>query len=182
MGLDMFLEKRTYVKNWDWMKPEERHEVAVSRGGRPTTIKPERITFITEGVAYWRKANAIHRWFVENVQAGTDDCKEYGVSETQLKALLSACTDVLEASELVEGVINNGYRYENGQKIPTTEDGKLVKDATKAEELLPTQEGFFFGSTDYDQWYIVDIEYTKNILEKLLAEEGDGSYYYSSSW
>ena len=94
----MFLEKRTYVKNWDWMKPEERHEVAVSRGGHPTTIKPERVTFIIEEVAYWRKANAIHRWFVEHAQDGTDDCKEYGVSETHLRALLADCTAVLESS------------------------------------------------------------------------------------
>jgi hypothetical protein len=67
MGLDMHLEKRTYVKNWNWTKLEERHEVIVTRGGQPTKIKPERITHIVEQVACWRKANAMHQWFVEHV-------------------------------------------------------------------------------------------------------------------
>ena len=25
-------------------------------------------------IASWRKANAIHKWFVDNVQDGVDDC------------------------------------------------------------------------------------------------------------
>ena len=29
---------------------------------------------IIEQVGYWRKANQIHNWFVENVQDGEDDC------------------------------------------------------------------------------------------------------------
>ncbi len=60
MGLDMSLTKRTYVKNWDWMKPEDTHLVTVLKGGKPTGIKPERVGEIIEDVAYWRKANAIH--------------------------------------------------------------------------------------------------------------------------
>jgi hypothetical protein len=29
----------------------------------------------TQEVAYWRKFNALHHWFVENIQNGTDDCE-----------------------------------------------------------------------------------------------------------
>jgi hypothetical protein len=47
---------------------------------------------------------------------------------------------------------------------------------------VPTQRGFFFGSTDYDQYYLEDIKYTKDVLEGLLAEEPMGTYHYSSSW
>jgi hypothetical protein len=182
MGLDMYLEKRTYVKNWDWMKSEDRHQISVQRGGHPTEIKPERISHIIEQVAYWRKANAIHQWFVDNVQRGNDDCKEYYVQAEQLQDLLSLCTQVLNASELVDGEIANGYTVEDGKKIPIVESGKTVKNPSTAQQLLPTQEGFFFGSTDYDQWYIDDIKYTKDTLEKVLAEEPCGDYYYSSSW
>jgi hypothetical protein len=46
--------------------------------------------------------------------------------------------------------------------------------------LLPTQEGFFSGSTNYDQWYFDDITFTKETLEKLLVEEPDADYYSSS--
>lgn len=182
MGLDMFLETRTYVKNWDSMKPENRHEVIVLRGGKPTRIRPERIKWIVEEVAYWRKANAIHRWFVENVQEYNDDCKNYWVSEEQLRELLLLCTRVLEASKLVDGVVTNGYRVENGKEVPIVEKGKVIQDPSTAKALLPTQDGFFFGDTDYDESYLQDIEYTKDVLERLFAEESGGQYHYSSSW
>src|SRR6187549_2040929 len=80
MGLDMYLNKKTYVKNWSHMAEKERHKITVRKGGRiRKDIKPERISEITEQVAYWRKANAIHRWFVEKVQGGKDDCENYEV-------------------------------------------------------------------------------------------------------
>jgi hypothetical protein len=56
-----------------------------------------------------------------------------------------------------------------------------------AEDLLPTQSGFFFGSTEYDEWYIRDIQSTIDIIETLLSERNesgyiDGDIYYHSSW
>jgi len=178
----MYLTKRTYVKNWSWMEPADKYLITVLKGEKPTCIKPERISVIMEDVAYWRKANAIHQWFVDNVQDDIDNCGEYRVSEEQLRELLALCTQVLEASELIEGDVSNGYKFENGKKVPIIEKGKVIKDPSKALELLPTQGGFFFGSTDYDEWYLGDIKDTKNVLEQLLAEEPDGEYYYSSSW
>ena len=69
MGLDMYLHKKTYVKNWEYMSPEELHEVTVKKNGQELpNIKKERISSIEESVAYWRKANHIHQWFVDNVQ------------------------------------------------------------------------------------------------------------------
>lgn len=41
-------------------------------------------------IAYWRKANAIHRWFVDNVQNGTDDCHIHNeCTQEILKELLT---------------------------------------------------------------------------------------------
>jgi hypothetical protein len=178
----MFLEKRTYVKNWDYMQPENRHEVSVLKGGKPTKVQSERIKWIVEEVAYWRKANAIHQWFVENVQEDNDDCKEYWVSEEQLRELLSLCTQVLEASKLVDGEVTNRYTFENGKRVPSVEKGKVIEDPSTAKSLLPTQAGFFFGGTDYDESYLEDIQYTKDVLERALAGEPGGDYYYHASW
>lgn len=47
MGLDMYLHKKTYVKNWDHIKPENRHVITVTKGGKPVNgIKVERIARI----------------------------------------------------------------------------------------------------------------------------------------
>jgi len=62
------------------------------------------------------------------------------------------------------------------------EDGKYIKDSKKAIELLPTQEGFFFGSTDYDQYYYEDLIYTQKMLTAELKEDDDATYYYSANW
>jgi hypothetical protein len=57
----------------------------------------------------------------------------------------------------------------------------VIIDKSKAEQLLPSSSGFFFGNTEYDEWYYNDIQNTIEILEKALEDE-DGDYYYSSSW
>ena len=151
MGLDMYLEKRTDVRHWSFQKDEEQFEVVIKKGGVTyPSIKSDRITNITEELGYWRKANQIHRWFVENVQDGIDNCGEYFVSKTDLQSLLDVCLAV-----------------------------KL--DHSQAEELLPAASGFFFGNTDYDEWYYNDIDHTIVILKEALTDD-NASYYYSSSW
>lgn len=184
MGLDMYLYKKHYIGN-KYREPGEMVTVNVpekqDKSVFPTRkIKSERISEITEQVAYWRKANAIHKWFAENVQDGEDDCKEYYVDLAKLKDLCSLCKTVLAASHLVDGKIQNGQHYKDGVWVPILEEGKTVKDSTSAEILLPTTKGFFFGSTDYDQYYVDDL---KNTVEQLdvIIEEG-GEFYYQSSW
>ena len=149
MGLDMYLDKRTYVKYWEH-NGDDNYEVKVTKKNEPTNINPKKVKYIIEEAGYWRKANQIHRWFVENVQDGVDNCGDYYVERNQLQALLDLC--------------------------------KIVqKDHSKAEELLPSASGFFFGGTDYDEWYYNDIENTISILEDAL-EDKNGEYYYTSSW
>lgn len=96
MGLDMYLTKETYVKRWDHQTDEERHEVSVKRGGEiHPTIQTNRISGVVEEVMYWRKANAIHGWFVDNCQDGIDQCQRAHVSVEQLKELRDLCQKVI---------------------------------------------------------------------------------------
>lgn len=106
----------------------------------------------------WWKANAIHKWFVDHVQNGEDDCGTYEVSKEQLEQLLADCKKVLLA-----------YK---GRK------NKVIED------ILPTQSGFFFGSTEYDEGYVFDIEHTIEILESALGmfDLETNQFYYQSSW
>lgn len=178
----MYLEKKTYVRNWSHMKAVDLHHVAVLKGDKYVDhIKPERVSYITEQVAYWRKANQIHHWFINHCSTrGEDDTYAY-VSHSDLVELLDTCKRVLAASKLVEGKINNGYTYESGAKKPIIADGKIIEDSSLAQELLPTTDGFFSGSTDYDEYYLDDIKRTIEQLEPLLAE-GEFDYEYEASY
>jgi len=144
MGLDMYLSRSSFI--WS----DEREKIKIT-GVDKHKIKPERIKRIIEDVGYWRKANAIHAWFVKNVQNGIDDCSQYYVPREKLTKLLETVREVLENKD-------------------------------RASELLPTQEGFFFGSYEYDEWYWEDMEATKKILESVLKDYPESDFYYQSSW
>lgn len=191
MGLDMYLDKCNR-KAWGY-KDLDIDEVKTNNPALYEELKPFIVTrgkyvpweTLFSEVGYWRKANAIHRWFVENVQNDVDDCGRYEVSKEQLETLLEVCNEVLENSELVEGQIGNGYTFDtNGNKIMHYEEGKYIEDPSVAEELLPTTSGFFFGSTDYDEYYISDIEHTVDIIKEALAttDFDREMIVYCSSW
>ena len=148
MGLDMFLSKRYSINAL--YRDDILCDVKVEINGKPLNIDAKRIEYISEDFMYWRKANAIHNWFIENVQNGRDDCKEYWVSFEKLMELKDVCKKVLD-------------------------DKKL------APELLPTQEGFFFGSQEYDEDYFDEVARTYDML-KDIKEEPYVEYYYQSSW
>jgi len=119
----------------------------------------------------WRKANHIHKWFVDNVQNGNDDCDNYPVSIEQLQKLLDVINEILGIT-IKEKILNS------------LKDGF---DKEKAEELLPTQSGFFFGSTDYDEYYLEDLKRTQKVLKTFLeglneAKIKDLKITYWSSW
>lgn len=140
--------------------------------------------YIYESIGYWRKANAIHSWMVNNVQDGVDDCGYYRVYREQIEELLGICQHIKNECHMVDGMIQNGCRYENGKKIPIYDAGKYIENPEVAAEYLPTQSGFFFGNTDYNEWYMQDIEDTINILTKVLEETDfdNQMIIYSSSW
>jgi hypothetical protein len=110
-----------------------------------------RVKEISAEAIYWRKANAIHAWFVENIQGGTDDCGSYYADRDLLVQLRDKCKEVLA-------------------------------DHSKAGELLPCQQGFFFGNTDYDEWYFKDLERTVKELDECMAWPNSWTFEYQSSW
>ena len=190
MGLDMYLDKCDR-RVWGY-KDMDIDKIKVNNPALYEELKPFIVmrgkyapweSFFAK-VGYWRKANAIHKWFVENVQNDVDDCGYYEVSKENLEKLLEICIEVRNKSNLVDGMIENGYTYENGKKKPFMKNGKYITNPEIAEELLPTQDGFFFGSTNYDQWYMEDIEETIDILTKALetVDFDREMVVYTSSW
>jgi hypothetical protein len=96
MGLDMYLNARSHVNSYD---SEDTEQKAL-----------QQVPFIADSgmmvcgieyrAMYWRKANAIHKWFVDYVQGGTDDCGEYSVSPQHLQLLRDTCQQVLDKPKL----------------------------------------------------------------------------------
>ena len=148
MGLDMYLSAKRYLSDYDDQDKEIIKSVEeLSIKGRGD-MRPKEICF---EAMYWRKANAIHAWFVDNVQEGEDDCGEYYVSIEQLKVLIALCRQVIE---------------------------------TRDPMLMPPRSGFFFGSTDVDEYYYQDLKSTVDTLTKILEQEDidNFGFYYQSSW
>ena len=156
MGLDMFLTKKHYIGS-NYEHRNVKAKIDIKVDKKKVNINPKKISYIHEEVGYWRKANHIHAWFVDHCQNGKDDCEDYDVSVAQLKELIALCEQVLEK-----------------------------KDEAFSEEHLPTQEGFFFGGTEYGEYYYSAIEDTINMLTEAIADVDENDYnidfFYRSSW
>lgn len=94
-----------------------------------------------EEILYWRKANMIRSWFVNHTALSSDDDGVYIPISRETLELLK---------QDLEDTLN---------------DYKL------ATVLFPTSSGFFFGSTDYDEYYWKDLEYTLEEVTKILDED-----------
>ena len=60
----------------------------------------------------------------------------------------------------------------------------VLANPDKAQELLPTQSGFFFGSTEYGEWYFDDITYTIEKFEQIMKTFNfkRNQLYYTAWW
>ena len=169
MGLDMYLEIR---------KNEYCSKYHQDKGSNLALEYPKDITeFIPNltdlsisrqtnyEVGYWRKANHIHNWFMQNCahrdeyDNPIDDCSPIEITVDKLEKLLDDCK-------------------------------KVLADHSLAKELLPTTDGFFFGPTGYDDYYFGQIEQTIEIIEpvlkfakhKLEIKDYVWEVYYQASW
>jgi len=61
---------------------------------------------------------------------------------------------------------------------------EVLNNPDKSSELLPTRPGFFFGGTDYDEYYFTNLRETLKSLTDLLNEEGAtyADYEYTCWW
>ena len=145
MGLDMYLRAERYM----WFNEDElKAELSKNFPDLPEGVT---IKQVVAEVGYWRKANAVHKWFVDNVQEGKDECENSPVDREDIQKLRDICQRVIDTPDL-------------------------------APSLLPTQSGFFFGDTDYNEWYMKDIKETIAICDRALNLPDQWDLYYQSSW
>ena len=162
MGLDMYLYAEKYVSGVEWTqgkdgvpssKPSAEFSAILETAGlSPDDLRSEypsaRLMF---QVAYWRKVNAIHQWFVDNCGDGVDECQPYDVQRADLVVLLMMVNEAIE---------------------------------TRNGEVLAPQSGFFFGSTEIDEWYWKDLEATREMLTAIVDNPKFENYgfTYQASW
>lgn len=104
---------------------------------------------------YWRKANQIRRWFVDHLNDfdASDNLGEYDVSREVLQDLIDDIDYVLE-DESIE----------------------------RAEEVMPTGSGFFFGNTEYDEYYFDSLRYTREQIQEILDTTSEEDEIYYTEW
>jgi hypothetical protein len=105
----------------------------------------------TDEVAYWRKANQIREWFVRNTGYDTN----------------ADCEEHLLTKEQLEQLMDDC--------------NKVLNDHSLAKEIMPTSQGFFFGSAEYDEWYFEDLKDTLDQLTVIFETtdfETEEIYYY----
>ncbi len=95
MGLDMYLNARSSVNAYD---SEDGEQMALQQVPF-IAANGMMVNAIEYRIMYWRKANAIHKWFVDNVQDGVDNCEEFHVSPQHLQLLRDTCQQVLDNKE-----------------------------------------------------------------------------------
>jgi hypothetical protein len=146
MGLDMYMSRKKYM-GWNYSKPDEKIPDLSE-----FDVDSKKVTYIMEEVAYWRKANAIHKWFVDNVQKGIDNCGSYLVS----------LEDMVKLYKEVKEVINDPQSAE--QFLPTSSGfffGNYEYDEWYFNDLKITKE---------------------QVAHIIAGWDESSEYYYQSSW
>ena len=144
MGLDMYLSAKRYL-----YKKDDDEIVNVIKAEQINGMGEMRPKAIVCEAMYWRKANAIHKWFVDHVQDGVDDCGEYEVYSGQLRELESLCLKVLaergKATELLPPC--EGFFF-GSKEIDDWYWEDLQNTADRIAKLLSTE-----GVEDWDFFY-----------------------------
>ena len=168
MGLDMYLYAYPKIGNMSFEETvlldnrlrgwcEEKDLSEEERALIAPYIKKKGIYLMYETIAtavgYWRKANQVHKWFVENVQCGIDDCNAYEVTKENLIKLLETCQTALVNREMAPDL------------------------------LPATAGFFFGSADYDRDYFMNLIETIRIIREALdLAKEKDMYFCYRSSW
>ena len=202
MGLDMYLYAEKYIGEYEY-------ETTNGKTTRKDNLQYDRVmesagmlglptgggATVTKCVAYWRKANAVHGWIVRNLADGVDTCQRIELTREDMVTLRNVCVEALKERDKATPhkdttVKLNGddMSRELTAKILDTfkqeqENMKATSTATENDPIPPTG-GFFFGSTEKDEWYYDYLAETIDQINSILASDFDNeySYYYQASW
>lgn len=153
MGLDMYLKAKAYYSSAEYRGEEnnKKFEQLKEFGGLEDYLDDYLPNIQLEaGVGYWRKANHIHRWFVENVQDGEDECREHYLEREQLVELKGMCVWVLDDPEKASktlptqaGFFFGGEEYDEWYIASLKETVEIIDRCLK----MPDEWEFYYQSS-----------------------------------
>lgn len=139
--------------------------------GKPAKIIGDKAHKIAkEEVCYWCKFNALHKYINDNFNDhDNDNCVRIDLEIEDIEKILEIAKEIKKKVKLIDDEIDK---------------------PEICEKLLPTEDGFFFGSTKYDDYYMENIDKTIEQLERVIEEHEkllemvecrwDISYYYEA--
>jgi hypothetical protein len=152
MGLDSYLYKKSYVRSDDYYSPEQRMVVEVITGGEVSK------TIKPERIRYI--VEEVGYWRKQN------QIHNWFVQNTQ--GGVDKCQTSYVSRDNLEELLDLCKQIQADNEL--------------ADSLLPTTSGFFFGGTEYDEWYFNGIDNTITFLEDCLSDELADEFEYSASW
>ena len=168
MGLDIYFNKTT----------KEMFQTAKSTNNFSTIKETE--------MAYFRKVNCLLPFF------GYEDNISYlAIEKCQIEDLLKTAKELLEVYVSIDEQLQLHKKdlqtYKGDKKttklIQQKIDNLWEEFATIAKEKLPTTTGFFFGYTEYRDYYIADLMDIVEMFTKIIDEtDFDTEQIYMYCW
>ena len=168
MGLDMYFSRRTYVGQFkdtrdsdgNWSKRDVNNMELKFDDADLSHVNLKNVRYIEEVFGEFRKFNALHGYVVDNFASGVDNCQ----------MIYLDIDDLIQIHEMLSLV----------------QESLSIGDKVIAEQTLPPQAGFFFGSTEIDKWYEEDVKEAVEVFGKIIEEHSivghNASYSYQASW
>ena len=101
---------------------------------------------------YFRKANALQGYFERNY--GTENLIKHEVFDYSIEELKEYTDYILEKPE----------------------------DISYIKENFPPTEGFFYGSTEIDEWYFEEVKQVSKVVNEILKTDRVAAIYYMCWW
>ena len=103
-----------------------------------------------EEVAYFRKVNLLIPFFKYG-----ENCSDLIITKDQVEDLIGTCSNVLD-------------HFSNLKQLYKEDAYTKEEWIDYCQETLPNQDGFFFGSYEYDEWYLNKVEHVKKQFEEVI--------------
>ena len=170
MGLDIFFHK-TSRSRWNEYQDEcdklaNLSDEEKEQGFHGTEAPDDK--FAPEEVGYFRKVNFLMEFF-----AYDGNCEYKEITREQLEELQDKCLVIssMKPSRVELYKPDKETPWDKARVVNVYSD----KDKQRCAEILPTCPGFFFGSTDYGEWYFADVKevltWVTGVLKDLEDDE-----------